>query len=189
MMRRDYDWEGIAIALIVGLVAGYFAYGIVNPNVCAFSSSAFCVNGMVEEIVSPGAEEKLINAIESAEESIHIILFQFSYPELKEALVLAEERGVEVKIILDPAVDSNLDTAEFLKSKGVEVRWSSPKFTYSHAKTAIIDGRRVITGSLNWSRNAMLKNREIGVLIENEELARELEKVFEGDWREGLEVK
>ncbi|HLC47972.1 MAG TPA: phospholipase D-like domain-containing protein [Candidatus Norongarragalinales archaeon] len=175
------------LMLLAGLLIGYNApqpkYDL-NPQ---FAQPGCSVSA--ESIISPGAGDKMVSIIDSARSSIHIILFEFSYPDLKEALVHAAQRGVEVRLILDPKVDQNLDTADFLKSRGIKIRWSSPKFNYSHAKTAIIDGRKVLTGSLNWSRNAMVRNREIGVLVEAEGVALELEAIFEQDWVNGGEVK
>ncbi|MBI5224877.1 hypothetical protein HY989_03325 [Candidatus Micrarchaeota archaeon] len=169
--------------LLVGLIIGYFVFPIAN------SKETSCLNGQADAIVSPGAANQLLHAINSAKISLHIILYEFSYPDLKEALINAKRRGVDVKIILEPKVDRNLNTATFLASKGIAVRWASPKFNNSHAKTAIIDGKIVLIGSLNWSRNAMERNREIGVILESQKIADELEKVFESDWEGGLEVK
>ncbi|MEK6843272.1 MAG: phospholipase D-like domain-containing protein [Candidatus Micrarchaeota archaeon] len=168
--------------LLFGLILGYFAFPIAN------SQQNICLDGSVNAIISPGAADQMLHAINSAKSSLHIILYEFSYPDLKEALINAKRRGVDVKIILEPKVDQNLKTATFLKGKGIEVRWANPKFNNSHAKTAIIDGKTVIVGSLNWSRNAMERNREIGVLLESQKIADELEGVFESDWDLGLEV-
>ncbi|MFH0971605.1 MAG: phospholipase D-like domain-containing protein [Candidatus Micrarchaeota archaeon] len=183
------DSRTFFLALVIGAIIGYSAYGALNPAPCGIPASAYCLNGLAENLISPGAKQDMLAAINSAEKSIHIILYEFSYSDLKEALVNARKRGVEVKLILEPKVDQNLDTADFLKSKGIEVKWASSKFNNSHAKTAIIDGKRVITGSLNWSRNAMERNREIGAIIDNERMAQELENVFESDWSNGSEVK
>ncbi len=183
------DWKAIAILLSAGLVIGFALSAILGIDSCKLTEAAACLNGTAENIISPGAGDKVIGAIDSAKESIHITLYEFSYSGLKEALVRAARRGVDVKLILEPKVDQNLDTADFLKGKGIQVRWASQKFNNSHAKAAIIDGRHILVGSLNWSRNAMERNREIGVLIENERMAGELEAVFELDWGEAQEVK
>ncbi|MFH1257480.1 MAG: phospholipase D-like domain-containing protein [Candidatus Micrarchaeota archaeon] len=179
----------LLFAAIVGALLGFWLCVSVNGHQLPVFAQDNCLSGSVEAVISPGADGKMIPLIESAERSIHITLFEFSYSNLKEALVKAAARGVEVKLILDPKVGQNLDTADFLSGKGIIVRWSSPKFNYTHAKTAIIDRKKVLTGSINWSRNAMQRNREIGVIVENAELAGELEKVFESDWSNGSEAK
>jgi phosphatidylserine/phosphatidylglycerophosphate/cardiolipin synthase-like enzyme len=149
-----------------------------------------CDGGVsVQSVFSPGADAVLVPLMQSATQSIHAELYQFSYPDLREALADAARRGVDVKVILDPTVNSNLDTAAFLKSRGVQVRWSSPEFTYTHAKSAVIDGRKVAVGSINWSGNAMRNNREAEVVVESARTAAEFEAVFAGDWLKASEVK
>ncbi|MFH1750196.1 MAG: phospholipase D-like domain-containing protein [Candidatus Micrarchaeota archaeon] len=178
---------GHILLILLGVAVGYTINW--QPDIGIFENKDRALGCSADAIISPGAGGRMVSIIGSAESTIHIILFEFSYPDLKEALVNAVARGVEVKLLLDPKVSQNLDTAEFLKGKGVQVRWSSPRFNYTHAKTAIIDGRKVLAGSINWSRNAMTRNREIGVLVEDAQLAQELEGVFLQDWREGLEVR
>lgn len=178
-----------AILILFGGLLGYAICGYFEGLADASNGSLpddFC---FAQPIISPGAGPEMVAAIGSAKSSIHIMLFEFSYPDLKEALVLAARKGVLVRLLLDPKVSQNLDTASFLKSKGVEVKWSPPIFNHYHAKTAIIDGKKVLTGSINWSRNAMKRNREMGVLLEYLPVAEELERIFSQDWREGLDVK
>lgn len=154
-----------------------YAFDVLNPK-----SQAVCLNESVYALISPPVADELVGAIDSAQNSIDVMLYQFSYSGLKTALANAEERGVRVRIILEPRVDSNFPTAEFLDSKGIEVRWASQKFANTHAKMAIIDGKKIIVGSINWSQHAMFQNREVGVLIESEALAQQLLGVFEADW-------
>lgn len=124
----------------------------------------------------------------SAQSTLDVQLYQFSYADLKNALAQAALRGVRVRIILEPRVESNLETAQFLRQNGVSARWASREYTNTHSKTMVADGRRVLVGSINWSRNAMKTNREAGVVIESEELAREFLRVFEEDWAKATNV-
>ncbi len=148
-----------------------------------------CLNGSVEAIISPPAEEEMAGVVSSAQKTLDIMLFQFSSSVMKEAVVQAIRTGARARIILEPRVDSNLETASFLKEKGAEVRWATTDFAYTHAKLAIIDGKRVLVGSINWSKNALTKNREAEVLIEDGALARDFLEVFENDWAAATPVK
>ncbi|MCX6767986.1 MAG: phospholipase D-like domain-containing protein [Candidatus Micrarchaeota archaeon] len=164
--------------------AGPFtALALFSPN------GAHCVNGSVEAIISPPAEKEMVAAVSSARETLDILLFQFSSTAMKEAVVNALGNGARVRIILEPRVDANLETAAFLKEKGADARWATTDFAYTHAKLAIIDGRRVLVGSINWSKNALTKNREAEVLVDDAALAREFQQVFEEDWAEATPVK
>ncbi|MFH1107327.1 MAG: phospholipase D-like domain-containing protein [Candidatus Micrarchaeota archaeon] len=181
-MSQDWWFPAALLAfLALGFSAGYL---FSQPQAAA------CVGSVaVQPVFSPGADAVLLPLLDSAEASIHVELYQFSYPQLRAALVSAAARGVEVRVILDPTVDSNLDTAEYLKSRGVHVRWSSRDFTRTHSKTAVVDGRRVVVGSINWSGAAMRENREAGVIVDDYAVAAEFERVFSADWGKASEVK
>lgn len=183
--------EAVLLSLIflLGITGGYLIYGFFPYVPQDVQSQKYCLNGTAELIISPGAETQILNAIGKAQMKMDILLFQFSNNKIKEALARSTEKGVKIRIILDPSVDQNLDTARFLKENGVEVKWSSKRFVYTHAKTAIIDGKYVLLGSINWSRNAMDNNREVDAFIENERMAQELEIVFEQDWNGAQEAK
>lgn len=170
-----------ALFLVFGIVLGALAFLSLTPSapICAYA---------VEPIISPPAEEQVLAAINSAQKTLEIELFQFSHSGLKQALADAVQKGVSVRILLEPRVDSNLETASYLKERGVQVKWASTSFAYTHAKLALIDGKKVLVGSINWSKSALTKNREAAVLIDSPALAQEFEQTFEEDWGNGKEV-
>ncbi len=51
-----------------------------------------------------------------------------------------------------------------------------------HNKGVIVDGESVLISSINWNSNAILRNREMGVVIHNTELAQWYLNSFEEDW-------
>jgi len=136
----------------------------------------------VYAVISPPAESQVLAFIASANNSLDVMLYQFSHSPFKTALVQAVARGVRVRLILEPKVDSNLATAEFLNARGVEVRWASQEFANTHAKTAVADGFCALVGSINWSRHAALLNREIALVACNFPAVQEIQRVFEQDW-------
>ncbi len=178
-MGFSREWIIIAaasLALGYGLGSLYPALG--QPAIPVGQSS-------IEPVFSPGADGPVLAFVSSAQETLDVELYQFSYPPLKEALVAAAGRGVRVRLLLEPRVESNLQTAAFLASKGVAVRWASTSYTNTHSKTAVADGKRVLVGSINWSGNAMKTNRESGVVVGDPSVAQEFERVFEEDWADG----
>ncbi len=148
-------------------------------------------------ILSPDFSENLIiDLINSANESIYIEQM-YIYPTLNElinALINAKERGVEVKIILDPKSDENNETAEILTSHGIEVAYAYTKdygephwFETMHNKGMIIDGKIVLISSINWSPTSLRENREAGIVIINEKIAQYYLQVFNYDWENAPE--
>ena len=178
------------VTAALAFLLGVFLSSLLPPGapLLQLSTQPLPLGDSVQSLFSPGVLPAILNEISSASNSLEIQLYQFSYPELKNALAEAALRGVRVRIILEPRVDSNLDTALFLKQNNVSVRWATRGYTNTHSKTMVADGKRVLVGSINWSRNAMKTNREAAVVIENQELAREFQKIFEEDWGKASEV-
>lgn len=185
----------LAVFFTLGFLAALFTLALLGQ---AFHASTleglagggegkqYCVLG-VQAVFSPDSEQKFVGIVSGAQDKLDIMLYQFSNPALKDALASAVKRGVRVRVLLEPRIDSNYATAEFLAASGIQVRWASKEYTNTHSKTAVIDGRRVLVGSTNWSGQAMRSNRESSVLIESESLAGEFERVFEEDWAKGKE--
>lgn len=63
----------------------------------------------------------------------------------------------------------------------VEVRLSGPSVGTVHAK-AMLGGSSVLVGSSNWGLGGVLLNREVDLIVEDAELARELGAVFDHAW-------
>lgn len=64
---------------------------------------------------------------------------------------------------------------------GIEVRTNDSTF-FMHHKFAIVDEQRMMTGSFNWSRNAMLGNDENVMLIRTKRITSQYLDVFKKLW-------
>ena len=138
----------------------------------------------ITPIFSPDGQAEFTAAISSASSSLDLEVYVFSYRTLADELIEAHERGVRARVLLEPTRSGNnpnLETAEYLRDNGVDVRWATPSRT-NHAKYLIMDGRRVLVGSHNWSWHAMNENREASVLVEDERTVRDFSSIFEQDW-------
>ena len=52
----------------------------------------------------------------------------------------------------------------------------------------IVDGNKTLISSVNWVRNSVTQNREVGVIIENEDVAGYFTQIFLWDWNEPPEA-
>jgi glycosyltransferase involved in cell wall biosynthesis len=101
---------------------------------------------------------------------------------LVEALSAAARRGVVVRVVLDRgrdwrtgAIDSkNQEIAERLAHSGVRVVLDEEERT-THAKVMVVDDRQVVVGSHNWTRSALVANREWSLLIDDPEVAAQIQ--------------
>jgi phosphatidylserine/phosphatidylglycerophosphate/cardiolipin synthase-like enzyme len=176
-------FAGLAFAFVLGAAA---AYALIGAGVGAskLSTCPHCVDGSIGTVFSPNAGEEILGLIRSANESIDVEMYLFSYRPLADELVKASERGVKVRVILEPRLtDSpNLETMKYLREKGITARWASLTYKLTHAKAMIIDKKKVLVGSTNWSASALGKNREYSVTIEDNNVVDEFVRAFEGDW-------
>jgi phosphatidylserine/phosphatidylglycerophosphate/cardiolipin synthase-like enzyme len=145
--------------------------------------------------------EVLTQLIGSAEDSILIEQLYFyerlgsERNPLLEELLKTEERGVKIKVLLNfnpdysrwgmDTNDQNQATVDFLLEHGIEARLlytNSTSFTNLHNKAIIVDSEKVLLSSINLNANGLLKNREVGVIIQNREVANYFEGIFNYDW-------
>ncbi len=94
-------------------------------------------------------------------------------------LVQARRRGVKVRVVLeDSKLEVNNHACKTLLRNGVDVRFDTGA-SLMHSKVVVVDSNICIVGSANWSRAAVEKNHEVGVLIYSGELAAELVRTFD----------
>lgn len=94
-------------------------------------------------------------------------------------LVSAEQRGVEVAMVLEGGVayeegqtrtNDNLDFGLRARSRGIDIWWDSPD-AQTHAKMLLVDDA-VVVGSTNWTLFAVEgQNREMSVLLRSPAVA------------------
>ena len=106
-------------------------------------------------IVLPDDSAKpILEAIADAAKSIRIKMFIFSDPSLLQAVITAQHRGVDVRIMLNPerrdGEKENHASRKTLVEAGVHVIDSNPQFDLTHEKSMVIDDETAFVQSLNW---------------------------------------
>lgn len=72
--------------------------------------------------------------------------------------------------------------AWFFKSKGVDIDGRLKQIEDHHTKGMIVDGKRILIGSHNWSRPGVTLNRDASLIFDDEEIAAYYAEAFEIDW-------
>lgn len=72
--------------------------------------------------------------------------------------------------------------AWFFKSKGVDIDNRLSLIDDSHTKGMIVDGKRVLIGSHNWSAPGVTLNRDASLIFDNKQAAEYYTEAFEIDW-------
>lgn len=152
---------------------------------------------------------EMVNNINLAKDSIYYMIFAFSHDDIAAALSRAARRGVKVYGIHDSSFikGTSQEAARLFmagyKSSGesfstgpfIHVDGNTNIFFINgiqhggkmHCKTMIIDPDTdhglVMTGSFNWSNNAVENNDENLLTIENPDVAQEIKKQWDKAWK------
>lgn len=162
----------------------------------------------ITPILSPDtsmSEKTILDMIRSAEDRIYVQQYYIrDWEDRKnpyvEAIKDAGERGVKVKMMLDTTwyhlgengndqmVEEINDFADDM-NVDIEARLLSPykNLLKSHNKAMVIDGYRTLISSINWNANSVLRNREAGMIVENNEVGEYYSCIFLEDWVDTIE--
>ncbi|XP_067162658.1 mitochondrial cardiolipin hydrolase [Apteryx mantelli] len=164
-------------------------------EVLFFPSRVTCTEALLAEAAPPGAcrcplprgdcpLSRLLRRLLSARRSLEICLFAFSSPQLGRAVQLLHRRGVRVRVVTD-AQYMALSGSQIghLRRAGIPVRHDQDN-GFMHHKFAIVDKKMLITGSLNWTTQAIQNNRENVLIVEDAEYVKPFLAEFERIWEE-----
>jgi phosphatidylserine/phosphatidylglycerophosphate/cardiolipin synthase-like enzyme len=118
-----------------------------------------------------GCTDAIVAEINSAQSSLLIQAYSFTSKPIAQAVVAAFRRGVHVEVIIDDErVTETNSLADELYEDGIPVLVDS-EHAIAHNKVMLIDGRTVITGSFNFTRQAENGNAENLLTIRDSALA------------------
>ena len=130
---------------------------------------------------------ELISHIDSATESIDVAIYSFTLDSISSAIIDARERGVVVRIVFDHMqAASQYSEDEKLIEENIFVKIKKGSGSM-HNKFMVIDGKKVFTGSFNYSKNGNTKNDENLILLLSEKIAQAYALEFEELWQEAGE--
>ena len=128
------------------------------------------------------------------------ILFQNQYIKMKgadsgflkqlvDALVEKSQEIDDFRIILRRENDSLQFDLSQLKRRGMDVEECVRVLPKTHTKGLIVDGKRVLLGSHNWSSLGVTLNRDASLIFDDEEVAQYYAEAFELDWDRASEPR
>jgi cardiolipin synthase A/B len=138
-------------------------------------------------IVLPDDTKKpIVDAINAAKKSIKVKMFVFSDPDLINAVIAAQARGVKVQVMLNAArrsgEEDNEDTRKKLEAAGIEVKDSNPAFGLTHEKSMVIDDETAYIKSLNWETKNLTLTRDYAISTNHPHEVGEVVACFQADW-------
>ncbi len=162
----------IPIAVGYGVDGGWFQLYFTDPSNPAASQR------------SGGPDEAIIAAIDAAHLSVDAALYSLTLRNVRQALVRAHRRGVDVRVVME---SDNLDEydPQALKDAGIPVL-GDRREGLMHNKFIVIDRSEVWTGSMNMTGDGAYDDRNNVIRIRSAQAAADYEaefnEMFVGDW-------
>ena len=127
-------------------------------------------------------ERLLRPLIKGSELYIDIPVFFLTHKKLTGDLIAAHQRGVKVRIIIDATAAKNGYTKhEILRAAGIQVKvesWGGKM----HMKSAVIDGKYMVVGSMNWTSAGERDNDENTQVVYSKKHAEQMHSFFNQLW-------
>ena len=128
-------------------------------------------------------EKALVKTINEVKESFFGAFYDISSVPVTNAILAAQKRGADIRIVTDDSNYNKLQVSR-LETAGVPVV-SDMRKGLMHNKFAVIDSRKVWTGSYNITGNGENRNNNNAILIDSPELA----GIFLAKFRDMFELK
>ena len=137
-------------------------------------------------VLPDDSAQPILDAINGASKSLRVKMFVFSDPQLLKAVLAARARGVNVRVMLNPArrsgEEDNEQSRKKLAAGGVDVLDSNPVYDVTHEKSMVVDDNQAFVKSLNWQTKNLTETRDYAVVTSRAHEVNEIIECFEADW-------
>ncbi len=144
---------------------GWYSLYFTNPG----GASASTLRG--------GPDAMLATAMDAAAISIDVAAQEIDLWSIRDALIRAHERGIQVRVVTESDYASNPEM-QALALAGIQVR-GDERQPLMHNKFIVIDGGEVWTGSMNLTVNGAYRNNNNLLRIQSTQLADQYTEEFE----------
>lgn len=135
----------------------------------------------------------LMQNLRRAKTSVCVALCEMGRTALLEELIACHQRGVNVRVLLDPQITAPIGPSGLLNAGAVEILLRAgiavhlyqlgPDFVRLHLKMAVFDGVSAVAGSTNWTRGGFEWVGETDAELHGGSVIAQLSAQFEADWQ------
>jgi phosphatidylserine/phosphatidylglycerophosphate/cardiolipin synthase-like enzyme len=141
-----------------------------------------------EAIFSPerSIKESLLKECESVASTMDVAVREITSPDMANALLKAKGRGVKVRVIAD-SKQAKMKSSQitYLINQGIPVKVLRGKdHGVMNHRFVILDAKKVVTGSFDWSEASEKWNYENIAIIKDSDVVASYQKEFDRLWRE-----
>lgn len=139
-----------------------------------------------ETFVGPtGLQPRLTALIDGAQQTLDVQMYLFTVTAIRDRIIAAHDRGVAVRVLLDPDHEGNISTRNQLNAANVPTRDAPTLYSFSHAKYMIADGTTALVMSANFNVDAMSSERNYGFIDRDANDVADIKAIFDMDWAAG----
>jgi len=128
----------------------------------------------------------VVDLIDQAHHLLLLKQFKLQSDAVEQALKRARERGVQVRVMLNPHTSGgdrwNDEAYALLQGWGIEVLWTSESFPVTHEKSMVIDRSAVLIATFNLADKYFNETRDYGVVSHDPAVVEQVIAGFEADW-------
>jgi len=131
----------------------------------------------------------VLAAIEAATSSVDLTIYELSDPAIVSALIAAQGRRVQVRVLYnwfsfssDDQTREVLPTVNRLRGAGVACQPAPREFEVTHEKAFVIDGESALVLTFNLTNQYFGTTRDFGIVTTMQEEVSEIAAVFQADW-------
>ena len=133
-------------------------------------------------VLSPDySREKMQMLIETAQESLDLYFAYISDDVFEEKIFAAARRGVRIRFLTgEDFYEEHPEDIKKYRDLGIEIfPLEGPKL---HTKSIFADEVYLYIGSINFSRHSFDENREIGLIMTDQQILSDFQRIFESDF-------
>jgi phosphatidylserine/phosphatidylglycerophosphate/cardiolipin synthase-like enzyme len=127
------------------------------------------------------ANKKIIDVIRDADQYVYFAIYTFTRADIKDALLGAKHRGLNVRGVVDKEqiakIDDQRKIAQELRDAGIPISVQSHS-AIMHLKT-IVTEKAYVSGSYNWTASATNSNDEVLEIGRDEAVRKQYERVLQ----------
>jgi cardiolipin synthase len=131
--------------------------------------------------------QAVVALIDQARTQLLLKQFKLQSETVMDALRRARERGVEVRVMLNPHTSGgdrwNDEPFARLQSWGISTAWTSEAFPVTHEKSMLVDQEAALISTFNLSDKYFTETRDYGVVSRNPAVVAQVAAGFEADWQ------
>jgi cardiolipin hydrolase len=131
-----------------------------------------------------GSLWELFKGLQQAKHSISVCMLTIASRELGDILISAHQAGVIVRVVTnDEQLMFSGTQVNRLRRAGIQVRVDTTAFLMHH-KFVVVDGELLMSGSLNWTTQALCGNQENIIVTSEPKLVEPFINQFEMLWKQ-----